>query len=393
MSAQIHTIPAQAPVHQSALSPISEIIAEIKAGRIVVLVDEEDRENEGDLLMAAEFVTPEAINFMVTHGRGLVCLSLTAERCEQLGLEQMVKDNRTPYGTAFTASIEAATGVTTGISAHDRARTIQVATARHAAPEDIVMPGHIFPLTAQKGGVLIRAGHTEAGCDLAQLAGLEPAAVLCEVLKEDGTMARLPDLIEFARKHQLKIGAIRDLIEYRAANERLIERIADKNIDTPYGRFHLAAFRDKTSDDVHFAVHHGNIRPETETFVRVHEPVSFVDFLNSSPCSHSFSLQQAFTTLAKAKAGVVVLLYRPQTGQELLDRLTGKTSPQVCWDARLSGVGAQILRSLNVGKMLVLSSPRKIPNMAGFGLEITGFATPVEPALSSPYPAGSRESG
>jgi len=387
-------------MHKSALSPISEIIAEFKAGRIVVLVDEEDRENEGDLLMAAEFVTPEAINFMVTHGRGLVCLTLTAERCEQLGLEQMVKDNRTPYGTAFTASIEAATGVTTGISAHDRARTVQVAVARHAKPEDIVMPGHVFPLTAQKGGVLIRAGHTEAGCDLAQLAGLEPAAVICEVLKEDGTMARLPDLVEFARKHRLKIGAIRDLIEYRAANERLIERIANKEIDTPYGHFHLAAFRDKTSNDVHFAVYQGDIHPETETFVRVHEPVSFVDFLDFSPGSHSVPLHQAFTALAEAKAGVVVLLYRPQTGQELLDRLTGRDAPQaVRWDARLSGVGAQILRSLNVGKMRVLSSPRKIPNMAGFGLEITGFLATLEPCANRnvllpaipPVPANSPE--
>ena len=390
MRAQIHNIPAQASVHKSALSPISEIIDEIRAGRIVVLVDDEERENEGDLVMAAEFVTPEAINFMVTHGRGLVCLTLTPERCEQLGLEQMVKDNRTPYGTAFTASIEAATGVTTGISAHDRARTIQVAVARHARPEDIVMPGHIFPLTAQKGGVLIRAGHTEAGCDLAQLAGQEPAAVICEILREDGTMARLPDLIEFAHRHQLKIGAIRDLIEYRAANENLIERIANKEIDTPYGHFRLTAFRDNTTNDVHFAVYHGDIRPETETLVRVHEPVSFIDFLDSSIASRSFPLQQAFKWLGKAEAGVAVLLYRPQTGQELLDYLVGKSAPQARWDARLFGVGAQILRSLNVGKMRVLSSPRKIPSMAGFGLEITGFLTPSEPCGDiPPHPAGS----
>ncbi|MDR2880434.1 MAG: 3,4-dihydroxy-2-butanone-4-phosphate synthase [Azoarcus sp.] len=388
MSAQIHNAPAQAPVHKSALSPISEIIEEIRAGRIVVLVDDEERENEGDLLMAAEFVTPEAVNFMVTHGRGLVCLTLTAERCEQLGLEQMVSNNRTPHGTAFTASIEAATGVTTGISAHDRARTIQVAVARHARPEDIVMPGHVFPLTAQRGGVLIRAGHTEAGCDLAQLAGLEPAAAICEVLKEDGTMARLPDLIEFARKHNLKIGAIRDLIEYRAANEQLIERIADKEIDTPYGHFRLAAFRDNTSSDVHFAVYRGDIRPEVETFVRVHEPVSFVDLLHTNPGGHSFPLHQALTGLAEAEAGVVVLLYRPQTGQELLDYLTGKGAPQHRWDARLFGVGAQILRSLNVGKMRLLSKPRKIPNMAGFGLEITGFATQQE-SCGDTLPAGS----
>ncbi|MDR2261165.1 MAG: 3,4-dihydroxy-2-butanone-4-phosphate synthase [Azoarcus sp.] len=363
----------------SALAPISEIVAEIKAGRIVILVDEEDRENEGDLLMAAEFVTPEAINFMVTHARGLVCLTLTAERCQQLGLEQMVSDNRAPLGTAFTASIEAATGVTTGISAHDRARTVQVAVARHARPEDIVTPGHIFPLTARNGGVLIRAGHTEAGCDLTRLAGLEPAAVICEVLKEDGAMARLPDLIEFARKHGLKIGAIRDLIEYRAATERLVEKAADKEIETPYGRFRLAAFRDTTSGDMHFAVYHGDIRPERETFVRVHESISFIDFLDAGGGCHTIPISQALAGLAESESGVIVLLYRPQSGQELLDRLTGQGAPQACWDARLSGVGAQILRNLNVGKMRVLASPRRIPNMGGFGLEITGFLAQLGP--------------
>lgn len=385
MTAQVQSFPIPSAPKKpeckksGALSPIAEIIAEIKAGRIVILVDEEDRENEGDLLMAAEFVTPEAINFMVTHGRGLVCLTLTAERCRQLGLEQMVDDNRAPHGTAFTVSIEAATGVTTGISAHDRARTIQVAVARHARPDDVVTPGHIFPLTAKNGGVLIRAGHTEAGCDLTQLAGLEPAAVICEVLREDGTMARLPDLIEFARKHGLKIGAIRDLIEYRAATERLVEKIADREIDTPYGRFRLAAFRDTTTGDVHFAVYHGDIRPDRETFVRVHEPVSFVDFLDTTDSGHTFPIAQALAGLAEAEAGVVVLLYRPQSGQELLDRITGQGMPQMRWDARLSGVGAQILRNLDVGKMRVLASPRKIPNMGGFGLEITGFLAQLEP--------------
>jgi 3,4-dihydroxy 2-butanone 4-phosphate synthase/GTP cyclohydrolase II len=375
MSALIHPIPTRPELSKSsALAPTAEIIAEIKAGHIVILVDEEDRENEGDLLMAAEFVTPEAINFMVTHGRGLVCLTLTDERCQQLGLEQMVRNNRAPHGTAFTASIEAATGVTTGISAHDRARTVQVAVARNAKPEDIVTPGHIFPLTAQKGGVLIRAGHTEAGCDLAQLAGLEPAAVICEVLKEDGTMARLPDLIEFGKAHGIKIGAIRDLIEYRSATERLVEKITDKEINTLHGRFRLAAFRDNTTNDVHFAVYHGDIHPERETFVRVHEPISFVDFLDSSNAGHTFPINEALAGLAESEAGVVVLLYRPQTGQELVDRLTGQSNSATArWDARLSGVGAQILRGLNVGKMRVLASPRKIPNMTGFGLEITGF--------------------
>lgn len=394
MSAHVQPFRGQAPAspastleRSSTLSPTTEIIAEIKAGRIVILVDDEDRENEGDLMMAAEFVTPEAINFMVTHGRGLVCLTLTPERCRQLGLEQMVSDNRAPLGTAFTTSIEAATGVTTGISAHDRARTVQVAVARHATPGDIVMPGHIFPLTAKPGGVLIRAGHTEAGCDLADLAGLEQAAVICEILKEDGSMARLPDLIEFAKKHDLKIGAIRDLIEYRAATENLVERLDDREIKTPHGRLRLASFRDTTTGDVHFAVYHGDIHPERETFVRVHEPVSFIDFLEGTDSDHTFPLHQALSGLTEAEAGVLVLLYRPQTGQELLERITGQYRPPCKWDARLSGVGAQILRSLNVGKMRVLSSPRKIPNMGGFGLEITGFLAELD---ASPLPQSKR---
>ncbi|THF65132.1 bifunctional 3,4-dihydroxy-2-butanone-4-phosphate synthase/GTP cyclohydrolase II [Pseudothauera rhizosphaerae] len=357
----------------TALSPIAEIIADIRAGRMVILVDEEDRENEGDVVLAAEFVTPEAINFMVTHCRGLVCLTLTEERCRQLGLEQMVRNNRTPHGTAFTASIEAATGVTTGISAHDRARTVQVAVARHAKPDDIVMPGHIFPLTAQKGGVLIRAGHTEAGCDLAQLAGLEPAAVICEILKADGTMARLPDLVKFATEHGLKIGAIRDLIEYRAATEHLVEQVAEKEVDTPHGRFRLYAFEDKTSGDVHFALSRGDIRPERETLVRVHEPISVVDFLDPDSARHSFPVNRAMADIAAAEAGVIVLLYRPQSGRDLLANLNGETARPVKWDPRLFGVGAQILRALNVGRMRLLANPRKIPSMAGFGLEITGF--------------------
>ncbi len=357
----------------SALAPITDIIDDIRAGKMVILVDEEDRENEGDLVMAAEFVTPEAINFMAKFGRGLICLTLTEERCRQLGLQQMVRDNRTPHGTAFTVSIEAATGVTTGISAHDRARTVQVAVARNARPDDIVMPGHIFPLTAQKGGVLIRAGHTEAGCDLAHLAGLEPASVICEILKDDGTMARLPDLVEFGKEHGLKIGAIRDLIEYRAATEHLVEQVAEKDVDTPQGRFRLSAFEDKTSGDVHFALSRGNISAERETLVRVHEPISVVDFLDPQSGRHSFGINDSLAAIAAAEAGVVVLLYRPQSGRELLATLTGNNDRPAKWDARLFGVGAQILRALKVGKMRLLSNPRKIPSMAGFGLEITGF--------------------
>ncbi len=221
------------------VSPIHEIVADLRAGKMVVLVDEEDRENEGDLVLAAEHVTPEAINFMAKFGRGLICLTLTESRCRQLDLPLMVRDNKTPHGTAFTVSIEAAEGVTTGISAHDRSRTVQAAVAKNARPSDIVQPGHIFPLMAQKGGVLVRAGHTEAGCDLAQMAGLEPAAVICEILKDDGTMARLPDLMEFAAAHGLRIGTIRDLIHYRSENEKLVECVADKEIHCSHGGFRL----------------------------------------------------------------------------------------------------------------------------------------------------------
>jgi len=263
------------------LAPTLDIIEELKAGRMVVLVDEEDRENEGDLVMAAEFATPEAINFMAKYGSGLVCLTLTDERCRQLGLKQMVNDNQTPHGTAFTVSIEAATGVTTGISAADRAATIQAAVKKDARPHDIIQPGHIFPLRAQPGGVLVRAGHTEAGCDLAGLAGLEPASVICEILKDDGTMARLPDLIPFAQNHGLKIGAIADLIHYRNKTESLVERAADRLIQTVYGAFRLVAYRDKCAKETHLALIKGEIHADRETLVRVHEPLSVMDFLDA----------------------------------------------------------------------------------------------------------------
>src|SRR6187455_3475420 len=228
------------------ISPTPELIDEIRRGRMIVLADAEDRENEGDLVLAADFVTPEAINFMATHARGLICLTLTEERCRQLNLSLMVSDNRSPMGTAFTTTIEAATGVTTGISAADRARTVRVATAKHAKPEDIVQPGHIFPIMAQNGGVLVRAGHTEAGCDLPELAGLTPASVICEIMNPDGSMARMPELVEFAKKHGLKIGTIADLIHHRSANERLVERVAERSVATPYGPFRLCVYHDKT---------------------------------------------------------------------------------------------------------------------------------------------------
>jgi 3,4-dihydroxy 2-butanone 4-phosphate synthase/GTP cyclohydrolase II len=247
-----------APTH-AAIASTAEIVAELKAGRMVVLVDEEDRENEGDLVIAAEHVTPEAINFMAKYGRGLICLTLTEERCKKLGLSQMARDNKAPHSTAFTVSIEAAEGVTTGISAADRAKTVQVAVAKNAAPDDIVQPGHVFPIMARPGGVLVRAGHTEAGCDLAAMAGLEPASVICEIMNDDGTMARLPELIEFAKEHGLKIGTIVDLIHYRAASESLVERVVSKPVATAHGEFTLHAYVDRASGATHLALVKGTI--------------------------------------------------------------------------------------------------------------------------------------
>jgi 3,4-dihydroxy 2-butanone 4-phosphate synthase/GTP cyclohydrolase II len=342
-----------------------------------VLVDEEDRENEGDLVLAAEHVTPEAINFMARYGRGLICLTLSEERCKQLGLGLMVKDNRSQFATAFTTSIEAAEGVTTGISAQDRSRTVAAAVARNATADDIVQPGHIFPLMAQPGGVLIRAGHTEAGCDLAQLAGLEPAAVICEILKDDGTMARLPDLLEFAREHGLKIGAIRDLIQYRAHSEALIEQVAEKPLATAHGLFQLHAFADKVSGEVHLALAHGKIDAGQETLVRVHEPVSALDFLDPAGSPHSFGIDDSLARIAAHGNGVLILLRRHESRDDIAARIRSTASKTAKkWDPRIFGIGAQILRRLGVGKMKLLANPRKMPSMAGFGLEVTGYVSP-----------------
>ena len=365
----------------TAISPVTEIVAEMKAGRMVVLVDEEDRENEGDIVIAAEHVTPEAINFMVRHARGLVCLTLTGERCRQLGIQPMVRDNRSPMGTNFTASIEAAEGVTTGISAHDRARTVQVAVAKDAKPSDIVQPGHIFPITAQPGGVLVRAGHTEAGCDLAALAGLTPAAVICEILNDDGTMARLPDLVVFAAEHGLKIGTIADLIHYRSANESFVRRIVERDIETAHGRFKLVAYRDKPTGSSHLALVKGEIKAAAETLVRVHEPLSVIDLLETGVGPHSWGVGEALAAIASNGNGVAVLLNCSQSDDGLEARLLDD-SPDArasrrsdrSADLRTYGIGAQILRDLGVGRMRLLAAPRKMPSMAGFGLEVVGYA-------------------
>ena len=359
------------------IAPIQEIIAEIRAGNMVVLVDEEDRENEGDLVFAAAFVTPEKINFMAKHGRGLICLTLTEAHCAQIDLPLMVRENGLPLATNFTLSIEAASGVTTGISAADRARTVQVAADKNAKPGDIVQPGHIFPLRAQNGGVLVRAGHTEAGCDLAELAGLTPASVICEILKEDGEMARLPDLIVYAKHHGLKIGTIADLIEYRCQHEALVECVARRQVQTAYGEFELVTYLDKTSQCTHLALVKGEIRHDVETLVRVHEPLSVMDFLEQTDHAHSISVNQAMQKIGLSSAGVLVLLHRGETPQDLrvrstLDAASQRTSQ---WDPRSYGIGAQILRDLDVGKMRLLATPHKMPSMAGFGLEVVGYAS------------------
>ncbi|GJL75847.1 MAG TPA: bifunctional 3,4-dihydroxy-2-butanone-4-phosphate synthase/GTP cyclohydrolase II [Nitrosomonas sp.] len=358
------------------ISTIQDIIADLKTGRMVILVDEEDRENEGDLVLAADFVTPEAINFMATYGRGLICLTLTEARCRQLNLPLMVTANRSPLGTNFTLSIEAASGVTTGISAADRANTIKAAVKAGAKAEDIVQPGHIFPLMAQKGGVLVRAGHTEAGCDLASMAGLTAASVICEILKEDGSMARLPDLMVFAEKHQLKIGTIADLIHYRSLNESLITRVAERTIQTIHGDFLLVAYRDETVDTVHLALTKGEIKPDSETLVRVHEPVSVIDLLDIHDDTHSWNIHEAMCMVAEAGTGVIVLLRGKENSDKLIERVQlheSDFSGRNKSDLRDHGIGAQILKDLNVGKMRLLATPRKMPSVTGFGLEVTSY--------------------
>ena len=365
--------------YQVGISPITDIIDDIRAGRMVVLVDEEDRENEGDLVMAAEFASPMDINFMAMHGRGLICLTLTEARCKQLNLSRMVERNGTKLGTNFTASIEAAQGVTTGISAADRALTIQAAVKADAKPADIVSPGHVFPLMAQNDGVLVRAGHTEAGCDLARMAGLEPAAVICEILNDDGSMARLPDLRAFAAQHGLKVGTIADLIRYRSQTETLIERAAERTITTPYGEFRLVAYHDRTAHETHLALVKGEPAMARDTLVRVHEPLSVFDLLDCGSRTHAWSVPRAMEKIQQAEAGVIVLLRRAEESGDLIERIRLADEPVHSRHIlRDYGIGAQILRDLGVTTMRLLATPRKMPSMTGFGLEVTEF---IEPGL------------
>jgi 3,4-dihydroxy 2-butanone 4-phosphate synthase / GTP cyclohydrolase II len=367
------------------LATTEEIIADLRAGKMVILVDEEDRENEGDLVLAADHVTAEAVNFMAKHGRGLICLTLTRERCQQLNLPLMVRDNGTSMGTNFTVSIEAATGVTTGISAADRALTIKTAVAPQAKPSDLVQPGHIFPLMAKPGGVLIRSGHTEAGCDLAAMAGCSPTSVICEIMKDDGSMARLPDLCEFAKEHQLKIGSIADLIQYRSQHESIVVREGKREFITPWGKFEGIIYRDTPSSGVHIALVHGKPTETQETLVRVHEPVTVLDFLDSEVSNHSWPLAQALQQIAAAPAGVAVLLNAAgiaapndqdwlaqfqklnQSKDEVKKPLARKT------DFRSYGIGAQILKDIGVGKMRLLANPNPVPSLSGYKLEVTSY--------------------
>ncbi|MBP7968079.1 MAG: 3,4-dihydroxy-2-butanone-4-phosphate synthase [Brachymonas sp.] len=357
------------------IAPVEEIVADLRAGRMVILVDEEDRENEGDLMLAAEHVTPEAINFMATHARGLICLTLTRERCGQLGLAPMTGRNGTRYGTAFTTSIEAAQGVTTGISAADRARTIEMAVKGEAS--DIVQPGHVFPIQAVEGGVLMRAGHTEAGCDLARMAGCAPAAVICEIMNEDGTMARLPELRQFAAQHGLKIGTIADLIEHRIRNESLIRKVASRPLQTVHGEFVAHAYRDVHGDNLHLALVKGNWDVDEVVPVRVHEPLSLLDALETGRKLHSWSLEDSLRHIQRQQRGVVVLLNCGESADQLLAQFDGVLqaahAPAAGSDLRNYGIGAQILRECGARKLHILGPSRRMPSMAGYDLEVAGF--------------------
>jgi 3,4-dihydroxy 2-butanone 4-phosphate synthase/GTP cyclohydrolase II len=368
-----------------AIRPTNEILDELKRSRMVVIMDDEDRENEGDLVMAAQHVRAEDINFMAKHGRGLICLTLTPERCRQLNLPLMVNDNMTPFTTNFTVSIEAAAGVTTGISAADRATTVQAAIRPDARPSDIIMPGHIFPLMARRGGVLARAGHTEAGVDLARLAGLMPASVICEILNEDGGMARLPELERFSKQHGLKIGTIADLIHYRMQNEATVRRTSECHLPTVYGEFRVVAYHDDIEDTAHLALVKGEIRSETPALVRVHVQGSLLDLLGVAHRGGSWSLQEAMARVAEEGAGVIVVLQQDEPAEELFRHiehfhrqeqgieLPSKRPQQAL---RTYGLGSQILADLGVGKMRVLSLPVKAPGLSGFGLEIVEYIPP-----------------
>lgn len=363
------------------LNSIPEIIEDISAGRMVVLIDDEDRENEGDLVMAASKVRPEDINFMAHHGRGLICMPITRERCEQLNLLLMVNKNEARFSTNFTVSIEASEGITTGISAYDRAHTIRTAALPDAGPASISQPGHVFPIMAQAGGVLTRAGHTEAGVDLAMLAGLEPAAVLVEILNEDGSMARRPQLVAFAEKHGLKIGTIADLIRHRLENEHSVECLSTHEVDTDFGPFRLMTYRDSINDKLHLALLKGEVNPDEPMLVRVHVQNPLSDVLGIKRQDFGLPLRLAMAEIERQGEGMLLVLGGHEDDEDLLRRIQEQPEPSVLsgGDSRQSselrtyGIGAQIIVDLGIRKMRVLSAPKRMTGLAGFGLEVVEY--------------------
>lgn len=365
----------------SAFTDIEDIIADIRAGKMVIMVDDENRENEGDLLMAAEKVRPENINYMARYGRGLICLTLSRERCAQLRIPMMVHETDEHHATNFTISIEAAEGITTGISAHDRAKTVQVAVAPDAKPDDLKQPGHIFPVVAQPGGVLARAGHTEAGCDLTRLAGFESAAVIVEILNEDGSMARRPDLEKFARKHSIKIGTIADLIRYRLEKERYVERIDKRPVQTAHGDFTLYCYDDHLNQTIHLALVKGDVQGSTEPLVRVHLQDTLGDVLGIQSPALGWPMDSVIERISREDVGVIVMLRDQQSSRELMDVVGSLSEVTDDLESRRSGdevlrtygVGAQILKDLGVQRMRVLSAPKQMYAISGFDLEITEY--------------------
>ena len=365
------------------LDSTEEIIADLRDGKMVVILDDEDRENEGDLIMAASKVTPDSINFMARYGRGLICLTLTRARCEQLRLPLMVSDTDRSRTTNFTVSIEAADGITTGISAHDRARTVRSAVAADARPEDLCQPGHIFPVMAQPGGVLTRAGHTEAGCDLVRLAGLEPAAVIVEILNDDGTMARRDDLLRFARHHDVKIGTIADLIRYRLEKEESVEAISELEIQTKFGPFRLVSFEDHVNRSVHLALVRGELDAHTPVLVRVHLQDTLSDVVGVLDSRLGWPLRDAMKLIAEEGRGVIVILRQEESPRDFMSVLRDLEQPENdimtrrdgAAELRTFGTGAQILRALGVKGMRVLSAPKQMHALSGFGLEVVEYVS------------------
>src|SRR5213592_2733034 len=392
--------PAQPVTEQSAFSSIEEAIEDIRSGRMVVVCDDENRENEGDLTLAAQFATPEAINFMATHGRGLVCLSLTPERCAELGLDLMAAKNESPFNTAFTVSIEAAQGVTTGISAHDRAHTVQVAIDPHSKPEDIVQPGHVFPLKAKDGGVLERAGQTEAAVDLARLAGLIPAGVICEIMNEDGTMARVPDLVPYCERHGLKMITVADLIAYRWRTERLVERVVSTRLPTAFGEFTAVGYRSLVDDKHHVAMVKGEVAGAEDVLVRVHSECLTGDVFHSLRCDCGEQLELALARIAAEERGVLLYMAQEGRGIGLLNKLRAYELQENGFDTveanlelgfqpdmRDYGIGNQILADLGLTTIRILTNnPKKITGIEGFGLEVVE-QVPIETA---PRPENAR---